>query len=98
MNIKNKVIKLFGGFTKKDYHRALTESSDVKLSSVYSESRNYYIDDDSLDFEKEQLAYKLGKEMLDNGLIDFSIKEKYDKFGAKIYLIRAKACVNQIEK
>ena len=54
------------------------------------------IDDDSLAFEKERLAYEIGKEMLDNNLIDFTIKEKEDEFGTRIYSIRAKACVNKV--
>ena len=76
MNIKNRIIKLLGGFTKQDYHREITDNNNIDLMPVYSETLNYYIDDDTLESEKEQLAYEIGKEMLDNNLIDFTIKEK----------------------
>ena len=97
MCLKDKIIKFLGGLTKKDYHREITENSKINLVPVYRESLNYYIDDDSLTFEKERLAYEIGKEMLDNNLIDFTIKEKEDEFGVRIYSIRAKACVNKIK-
>ena len=96
MNIKNKVIKLLGGFTKKEYHQGIVEENHFRLVPVYSDSLNYYIDDDSLEYEKTQLAAKIGLAMLENDLIDFSIKEKHDDFGSKIYSIRAKACVNEL--
>lgn len=97
MKIVDKCIKFLGGFTNKEFNREITGNSQVKLVPVYCESLNYFIDDDSLEFEKEQLAYKIGKEMLDNNLIDFSVKKKQDNFGAKIYSIRAKACVNEVK-
>jgi len=88
---------MLGGITKREYNHEIIEGSKIKLMPVYCSSLNYTIDDDSLTFEKEQLAYQIGKEMLDNNLIDFSIKEKEDNFGSKIYSIRAKACVNEVK-
>ena len=97
MKIIDKFIKILGGFTNKEFNREITGNSQIKLIPVICESLSYCIDDNSLEFEKEQLAYKIGKEMLDNNLIDFSIKKKQDNFGAKIYSIRAKACVNEVK-
>ena len=100
MKIKDRLIKALGGYTFKEYRNKDEDfpAPTANIISVYAESRNYYIDEDSLEVEKEQLAYKLGKEMLDHELIDFSIKEKLDDYCAKIYTIRAKAYVKEINE
>ena len=98
MKIKDKLIKALGGYTFKEYRNKDEDfpAPTTNIVSVYAETRNYYIDDDCMEVEKEQLAYKLGKEMLENNLIDYSIKEKRDEVGGKIYLIRGKAYVKEI--
>ena len=99
MSIKDKLIKALGGHTNKEYRNKDEDfPTTTETISIYAESPTYYIDDDAKIFEKEQLAYKIGKEMLDQGLIDFSIKERQDIWGTPIYSIRAKAYVKEINE
>ena len=88
MNIKNFLIKKLGGYTEKEYNNKYYIPIEVNTNS-------YYIDEDSLEFEKEQLAYKLGKELLDNDLIQFEILQKRDSLFAKIYIICARIFIGE---
>lgn len=99
MTFKDKLIKKLGGFTSKEYDEKVAIEEDTpslnKFDIVYSDTKSYYIDDDSLLYDKIQLARKLGERMLDNGLIDFTIKQKKDAIGSRIYEVRAKAFVGR---
>lgn len=96
-SFKNKLIKMLGGHTDEEVFIKYDEmASNAKIIPVYSESKTYYIDDDTLEVEKEQLAYKIGKEMLDNNVISYTLKSSQDHYGGKIYLLRAKAFVNEV--
>ena len=90
MNIKNKIIKWLGGYPPDD--DKLTRYKPVRLCC---ETKNYYIDDDSIEFEKNKLAGELGELLLEEGCISYTIKEQQDNLGGKIYTIRGKVCVNK---
>lgn len=97
--IREKIIKWLGGFTPNEYNQLMEEESMPsinRLDSVYSDIKSYCIDKDNLTFDKTQLAREIGERMLDNDLIDFTIKQKTDRMGFKIYEIRAKAYVGKI--
>lgn len=95
---KEKVIKWLGGYTPKEYKTAAEEElpSINRLETVYSDIKSYTVDADNLIYDKTQLARKIGERMLDNGLIDFTIKQKRDDIGGRIYEVRAKAFVGKI--
>lgn len=96
---KEKLIKWLGGFTNGEYHKLMEEESIPsinRLETVYSDTKSYSIDSDNLIFDKTILAQKIGERMLDNSLIDFTIKQRSDRYGSKIYEIRAKAYVGKI--
>lgn len=98
MSIKNKIIHWLGGYTPAEYSKVAEdeEPSIHRLEQVYADIKSYMVDDDSLIYDKMQLARRLGERMLDNGLIDFTIKQKRDTLGARIYEVRAKAYVGKI--
>lgn len=87
MNIKDFIIKKIGGYTENEYRNKNCIAAEVH-------SNSYYIDDDALEVEKEQLAYKLGKELLDNDLIHYEITNKRDNIYSKIYTISAQVFVS----
>ena len=99
MKIKDKLIKCLGGFTLKEYDEKIAIEEDKpslnKFDTVYSDIKAYYIDNDSLLYDKTQLARRIGERMLDNGLIDFTIKQKRDAIGGRVYEVRAKAYVGR---
>jgi len=87
MNIKDFLIKKLGGYTEKEYNHKHCMAVEV-------DTKNYYIDEDTLEVEKEQLAYKLGKELLENNLIKFKVIEGYDSLYTRIYNICAQIFVS----
>ena len=97
MKFKERIIKLLGGYTLNEYNIATEEEPSIhRLEQVYANTKSYTIDKDNLIYDKTQLARKIGEYMLESNLIDFTIKQKCDKFGAKIYEVRAKAYVGKI--
>ena len=97
-NFKEKIIKWLGGYTLNEYKKAADDDipSVKRLEMVYSDTKSYCIDKDSLTYDKTLLAQEIGERMLDYNLIDFTIKQKIDTYGSKIYEIRAKAFVGKI--
>ena len=97
MSIKNKIIKWFGGYTSEEYKKAFEDEPSVdRLEQVYADVKSYSVDKDNLIFDKTQLARKIGERMLDFNLIDFTIKQKADEVGTKLYEVRAKAYVGKL--
>ena len=97
MSIKSKIIHFLGGYTTDEYKKATDEEPSIhKLEQVYADTRSYSVDNDNLIYDKTQLARRIGECMLDNDLIDFTIKQKYDEIGTKIYEVRAKAYVGKL--
>lgn len=95
MSIKDRIIKHLGGFTQQEFS-AQEDNPDIhRIDQVYADVKSYVIDNDCLIYDKTQLARKIGERMLDNGLIDFTIKQTKDNFGNRIYEVRAKAFVGR---
>ena len=89
--IKEKLIKLLGGFTFKEYQDNHFDFSIdgkkipvEKFTSIHADSKSYIFDNDTMEYEKNILAQKIGERMLDYDLIQFDVRQKQDKFGVKI--------------
>lgn len=95
MKFKDKIIKKLGGFTQKEFEAQDDSPSIHRMEQVYADIKSYVIDNDCLIYDKTQLARKIGERMLDNGLIDFTIKQSKDSIGSRIYEVRAKAYVGK---
>lgn len=94
MSIKNKIIKKLGGYTREEYRNKDEDTpAEINVIPICVDVKSYYVDEDTMEVEKEQLAYKIGKALLDYDLISYSIKTMRDHLGLKIYRVRAKTFV-----
>ena len=93
MKLKNKLIKWLGGYPPDD-------ENIIKYTptSLYCETKTYYIDEDSIEYEKSRLARELGELLQEKNCVSYTIKEHIDEIGSKIYTIRGKVYVGKINK
>ena len=95
--IKDKIIRWLGGYTAKEYNELVKkETVNHEMEAVYAYVRSYTKDEDTLTYDKMQLARKIGERMLDFDLIDFVTRSKLDEVGTTIYETRAKAYVGKL--
>jgi len=95
--IKDKIIRWLGGYTAKEYNELVKKETLIhEIEAVYAYVRSYTNDEDTLAFDKSQLAQKIGERMLDFNLIDFATRPKIDNVGTTMYETRAKAYVGKL--
>lgn len=89
--IKDKIIKWLGGFTINDF-----KIFSPKIIRVTTKS--YYVDEDTITYEKTQIARKIGEMLLDYNMIYFDIEPKDGEFGETLYTIRGEIQINEEQK
>lgn len=74
MSIKSKLIRALGGYNS---------ISDFKILSepVCATTKSYYIDEDTIAYDKVQIARKIGEQLLDLDLIHFNVDSKMGTMG-----------------
>lgn len=78
MSIKSKLIRALGGYNS---------ISDFKSEQVCATTKSYYIDEDTIAYDKVQIARKIGEQLLDCGMIHFDVEPKEGKMGETLYTI-----------
>lgn len=95
--IKDKIIRLLGGYTAKEYNELVKkETMNHEMEAVYAYIRSYSKDEDTMAYDKTQLARKIGERMLEANLIDFVTRTDADSVGTTIYDTRAKVYVEKL--
>ena len=90
--IKEWLIHKLGGYTNSNF-KVVAEAPTQEIQAY---SKTYILDPDSIEYEKTQLARKIGEMMLQHELIRFRIVQEFDFSGTKIYEIGARAAVKEI--
>lgn len=90
--IKEWLIHKLGGYTSSDF-KFVTQSP---MQEVQASSKIYILDPDSYEYEKTQLARKIGEEMLLRDLIKFNVGLELNVSGEEVYEIDARAEVLEI--
>ena len=91
-NIKEWLIHKLGGYTSSDF-KFITQDP---MQEIQANSKIYILDPDSYEYEKTQLARKIGEEMLLRGLIKFNVGQEFNVSGEKVYEVGARAEVMEI--
>ena len=90
--IKEWLIHKLGGYTSSDF-KFVTQGP---MQEVQANSKIYILDPDSYEYEKTQLARKIGEEMLLRELIKFNVGQEFNVSGEKVYEVGARAEVMEI--
>jgi hypothetical protein len=90
--IKEWLIHKLGGYTSNDF-KFVTQGP---MQEIQANSKIYILDPDSYEYEKTQLARKIGEEMLLRGLIKFNVGQEFNVSGEKVYEVSARAEVMEI--
>lgn len=90
--IKEWLIHKLGGYTSSDF-KYVTQSP---MQEVQASSKIYILDPDSYEYERTQLARKIGEEMLLRELIKFNVGQEFNVSGEKVYEVGARAEVMEI--
>lgn len=91
MSIKSKLIRALGGYNSILDFKILSEP-------VCATTKSYYIDEDTIAYDKVQIARKIGEQLLDGGMIHFDIEPKEGKMGETLYTISGEVKIYDEQK
>lgn len=89
MSIKSKLIRALGGYNS---------ISDFKSEPICATTKSYYIDEDTIAYDKVQIARKIGEQLLDCGMIHFDVEPKDGEIGETLYTISGEVRVYDEQK
>lgn len=89
--IKDRIIRWLGGFTINDF-------KVVSQKTIRATTKSYYVDEDTITYEKTQIARKIGEQLLDCNIIHFDIEPKDGEFGETLYTISGEIKINGEQK